>query len=84
MLVGANLGGQGGRVEWLAAGEFAGKVGVGELVADQPAAQLRQLRVALALSAQHPDQVTGEPGGHADFVSEGGWEDRLAGVDLTR
>jgi hypothetical protein len=80
---GADLGGQRGRVEWLAAGEFAGQVGVGELVADQPAAQLGEFGVVLAVGAQHPDQVAGEPGGHADLVGEGGWVDRLVGVDLT-
>jgi hypothetical protein len=59
---GADLGRQRGRVQGLAAGEFAGKVGVGDLVADQPAAQLQQLGVALAVATQHPDQVPGEPG----------------------
>ena len=66
----------------LVAVQLPAQVGVGELVADQPAAQLRQLGVVLAVGAQHPDQVAGEPGGHADFVGEGGWVDRLAGVDL--
>ena len=47
------------------------------------AAQLRQLGVALAVGAQHPDQVPGEPWGHADLAGEGGRVDGLAGVDLT-
>ena len=83
MAGGADLGGQLGRVEPLAAGQFAGQVGVGDLVADQPAPQLRELGVALAVGAQHPHQVAGEPGRHADLAGQAGRVDRLAGVDLT-
>jgi hypothetical protein len=80
---GADLGGQLGRIQWLIAGKLAGQVGVGDPVADQAAAQLGQLRVAVAVGAQDPHQVTGEPGGHADLAGEGGRVERLASVDLT-
>jgi hypothetical protein len=57
---GADLSRQLGRVERLAAGQLAGQVGVGDPVAHQPA--------ALAVGAQHPHQVTGEPRRHAHFA----------------
>jgi hypothetical protein len=79
---GADLGCQFGRIEWLAVGQLPGQVGVGDPVPDQPAAQLRQLWVALAVGAQHPHQVTGEPRRHADLTGQRGRIDRVAGVDL--
>ena len=80
---GADLGRQLGGVKPPAAGQLAAQVGVGDPVPHQPPPQLGQRRVAVALAAQHPQQVTGEPGCHADLAGEGGRVDRLAGVDLT-
>jgi hypothetical protein len=65
---GADLGRQLGRVEPLAAGELAGQVGVGDPVADQAPPQLQELRVAVAVRAQHAHQVTREPRGSADLA----------------
>jgi hypothetical protein len=79
----ADLGRQLGGVEPLATRQLAGEVGVGDPVAHQPGAQLGQLRVALAVGAQHPQQVTGEPRRHAHLGRQGGRVDRPAVVDLT-
>jgi hypothetical protein len=79
----ADLGRQLLGVEPPATGQLPPQVGVGDPVAHQPRPQLGKARVVLAVSAQHPQQVTGEPGRHADLAGKSGRVDGLAVVDFT-
>jgi hypothetical protein len=81
---GAELAGELGRVQRCAAAQLAGQVGVADPVADQPPAQLGKARVTLALGAQHPHQVAGQPWGDADLGRQRGRVDLVAGVDKGR
>jgi hypothetical protein len=56
---GADLGGQLGGIQAPASGQLPAQVSVRDPVPHQPPPQLRQRRVALAMFAQHPHQVTG-------------------------
>lgn len=71
-----------GRIQRHAAAQLAREVGVGDPVADQPAAQLGKVGVALALGAQHADQIRGQPWGDADLGGQRGGVDLVAAVDL--
>ncbi len=81
---GADLGRQLPGVEPPATCQLPPQVGVGDAVAHQPGAQLGKARVAVPCGAQHAQQVTGEPGRHADLAGERRRVDRLAAVDLAR
>jgi hypothetical protein len=80
---GADLAGQLRGIYRSIASKLAGQVRVGDPVADQPAPQLGELRVAVSVGAQYLHQVMGEPGSHVHLAGEGDRVDRLAGVDLT-
>ncbi len=72
------------RIQRHPAAQLARQVRLADPVADQPPAQLRKLGVALALGAQHPHQVAGQPRGDADLCRQRGGVDLVAAVDLTR
>ncbi len=81
---GPHLVGDLGRVQRHTAAQLAGKVGSGDPVADHPPAQLGKAGVALAMGAQHADQVAGQPRGDADLGRQRGGVDLVAAVDLAR
>jgi hypothetical protein len=80
---GAQLAGDRGGVQPLAAAQLAGDVQLGELVTHQPGPQLDQVGVALLLGAKHLQQVAGEGGGDAGLGGQLGGGNRPATVDLT-